>query len=585
MNADIYLSDNYVALDFETSNKSKGDSRNADNHLVLSVYGRGGRLNEYEHNRKGEYKQRHLVDTVERCDFIIAHNAKFELGWLKRCGVDLTKVCVFDTMIAEYVIQGNQKAPLNLDAVAERYGLGNKISHISKLIKSGTCPSEMHPPFLLRYCKIDVGLCELLFKKQLEILKERNLLGVFLTRCNFTPVLTDIEHNGIFLDKDRVEKTREEYQARKLVLDKALNAMCEEPINWGSPNQLAKFIYTEMGFTELVDRKKQPKRNKPNKQFPDGLPKTDADTLDALVAKTKKQREFVELRKEQSKVSKALSTYLDLFQTACDDSNGVLQGSFNQCVTATHRLSSSKPNFQNFSREFKPLFTSRHEGWSIAEADYAQLEFRVAAFLGNDKKAIEDIENGFDVHSFTADIIGCARQEAKAHTFKPLFGGTSGTKDEVRYYKAFKEKYEDIARAQDEWVTIALMTKEQVIASGLKFYWPYIRLDPRTGYVAGNTNVRNYPIQSLATAEIVPIGVTRLWHLMKQHNMQSFIVNTVHDSVIVEIHPDERELFEELVVKSFVEYVYEYLLEVYDIDFNVKLAADIDITTHWGEKG
>ena len=58
---------------------------------------------------------------------------------------------------------------------------------------------------------------------------------------------------------------------------------------------------------------------------------------------------------------------------------------------------------------------------------------------------MEDIKNGVDVHQYTADIIGVSRQHAKGHTFKPLYGGMSGTEDEKRYYAAFKEKYKGIA--------------------------------------------------------------------------------------------------------------------------------------------
>ena len=81
------------------------------------------------------------------------------------------------------------------------------------------------------------------------------------------------------------------------------------------------------------------------------------------------------------------------------------------------------------------------------EGDYSQLEFRVAGFLANDEMVLTDVEAGTDVHSYTASVIGCTRQEAKAHTFKPLYGGVSGTEDQQRYYRAFKDKY----RGVTEW--------------------------------------------------------------------------------------------------------------------------------------
>ena len=68
---------------------------------------------------------------------------------------------------------------------------------------------------------------------------------------------------------------------------------------------------------------------------------------------------------------------------------------------------------------------------------------------------------------------------------------------------------------------------------------------------------------------------------MRENNMQSYLVNTVHDSVVAEIHPDEGELFDELAVQSFTTDVYEYLLEEYGIEFNLPLGVEIKTGTHW----
>lgn len=575
-NPNDYLSSNYTVVDFETTNKDSGDPRNANNDLLLSVYGR----HDYERHWGGEYRQLPLVRRIEGSDFVVAHNAKFELGWLRRCGLDLHNVLVFDTMIAEYVLLGNRKAPLDLDSVAARYGLPAKNNLVKRLIKGKVCPSEIYKPYLERYCWMDVAITERVFKKQLELLKQRGLLNVFFTRCMLTPALSDIEMNGMFLDKGRVEDKYNEFTSKYASVERELNQLSGGGINWNSGPQVAEFVYGELGFEELNYRGK-PIRNKPSKKFPDGAPKVDSDTLIALKAKTAKQKEFIKLKQEQSRLSKAISTYLSLFKKSCDDNGGLLQGSFNQCITGTHRLSSSKPNFQNFDRTFKPLFTARTEGWSVGEADYAQLEFRVAAFLGQDEQAIEDIKNGFDVHQYTADIINCARQQAKAHTFKPLFGGVSGTKAEKKYYDAFKEKYSAIADQQGKWVWDTLVSKKQRLVSGLILYHPQLKVTV-SGYIEGNTKVRNYPIQSLATAEIVPIAVRKLWDLMEP--LESFLVNTVHDSVIMEIHPDEKEKVEELVEYAFTVYVPKYLREVYGIEFNVELVADVEFKSHWGEK-
>ena len=76
----------------------------------------------------------------------------------------------------------------------------------------------------------------------------------------------------------------------------------------------------------------------------------------------------------------------------------------------------------------------------LVEIDFLQLEFETAVFLAQDKQGMEDIKNKIDVHQYTADIIGVSRQDAKAHTFKPLYGGVTGTEDEKRYYTKFFRK-------------------------------------------------------------------------------------------------------------------------------------------------
>ena len=101
-------------------------------------------------------------------------------------------------------------------------------------------------------------------------------------------------------------------------------------------------------------------------------------------------------------------------------------------------------NFQNQPRgktfPIRKVVSSRFKDGKIIEIDFAQLEFRTAVFLSQDKQGMEDIKNKIDVHQYTADVIGVSRQDAKAHTFKPLYGGTTGTDEEKRYYKKILQR-------------------------------------------------------------------------------------------------------------------------------------------------
>jgi DNA polymerase I-like protein with 3'-5' exonuclease and polymerase domains len=251
-------------------------------------------------------------------------------------------------------------------------------------------------------------------------------------------------------------------------------------------------------------------------------------------------------------------------------------------------------------REFKPLFAPRRKGWKMGEADEAQLEFRVAVYLGDDRQGREDVRNNADVHSFTASIVfadswvaaGASREspegdkirtESKTHTFKPLYGGRSGTPEMVAYYEAFRKKYPDLAQTQEGWTYEVLKNKKLVMPHGFVFYWPDTRMS-RSGYISNTTSIYNYPVQHFATAEIVPIGVTYLWHRMRIQRMQSFLVNTVHDSAIGEVHPDEQDLYRNLAGVALSKDVVEYLQLVYQIDFDVPLEAEVSFGDHWAEK-
>lgn len=592
-NPDIFLGDNYVTIDFENAHYNNG--------FPSAIYSWASQLLScWKHSTTdvsvlwgNEYEQDRLLSAINKADFLVAHNAKHELQWLSRMGMDISKLLVFDTMIAEYVLLGNRQGRLDLATVSKKHGFGGKDPYVDVCMKAGICPSELPKSMLEDRCVKDVEQTEQVFLKQRQLLKESDRLKTLFTRCIFTPVLSDIEMNGLCLDGGRVEKTYRDYKERLRKCSKELDGITGG-INPRSPKQMGEFIYDTLGFSEFKDRRGNPIRTEK-----DGR-KTDVATIARLAPSNKRQRDFLEKKGEYAKLQAAVSKNLDFFYGAVVDCGGIFYGAFNQCVTRTHRLSSSgRPikfgmfdknksvQFQNLPQVFKPLFTARHRGWSVGEADGSQLEFRVAAHLGKDKVAIQDIINKEDVHSVTASTITAAgqkinRQEAKAHTFKPLFGGSSGTTAEKAYYELFNKKYNGISSTQKKWCFTVVEEKELQIPSGLIFYWPDTAIQ-KSGYITNSTKINNAPIQSYATADIVPIAITKLWHDMKNEEMQSFLVNTVHDSGIGEIHPDEREEWKCLANKAFTEYVYYYLDRVYDDKFSVPLGTGIKIGEHWSE--
>lgn len=154
----------------------------------------------------------------------------------------------------------------------------------------------------------------------------------------------------------------------------------------------------------------------------------------------------------------------------------------------------------------------------------------------------------------------------------------------MKYYQAFREKYADITKAQQDWQGKVLRQKEITHATGITFYYPNATISS-SGYCQDFPSICNYPVQNLATAEIIPIALVAIWHILKAKEMQTFLVNTVHDSVIAEVHPDEREELYEISKWAFLWWVYEFLDVCYDLQFNVPLGVGYQTGPAWSSGG
>ena len=574
-NPDIYRSDNYVVVDFETTNLDKGSALNDNNKLVLACWysPRSG----HRFHWGGEFDQDELLRDIQGADFIVAHNAKFELQWLKRCGLEIADTIVWDTMLADYVEGGNrwQMQHLSLNSCLQRHKMPTKLDTVSRMIKAGICPSVIPRNWLLAYCTQDVSAATGLFQSQLTTCTQ---IPIVYTRCLVTPVLADIEFNGMQLDQPAVMGMWEEKETELASLSLALESFTGG-INMNSPKQVTEYLYDDLGFSEVRDRSGNPIHT------PKGGRSASSDTIDCLRPKSDVQVQFLELFKRGKEVGNELSKYLRKFKDCCEEAGGFLQGQFNQMNTKTHRLSSSglkyKTQFQNFPRAYKPIFKARQEGWVIGEADGAQLEFRAAAHLGRDDTARDDIIGGTDIHAVTSEIIGCSRQAAKAHTFKPLYGGKSGTAEERKYYEFFGKKYAGITATQGGWIDSVLTNKYLTTEWGMKYYWPSTRME-RSGYVVNSTAICNYPVQAFATAEIIPITLVYMWHYLKRMDAEMLIVNTVHDSVICEMPEEEVPIFHALAERCFLQEVYTYLRNIYYVEMTVPLATGVKVAPRWG---
>ena len=319
---------------------------------------------------------------------------------------------------------------------------------------------------------------------------------------------------------------------------------------------------------------------------------TSKDKLTLLIgtAKTHNKDEAVSFLQDYlrfSAISSYLSTFVDGIGIYSKD-DGFLHATLTQSVTATGRFSGKEPNMQNMPRggtfPVKRVFVSRWDGGYICESDFAQLEFRAAAFLSQDETAIEEINTGFDVHSYTAKVISDAgqpttRQQAKEHTFAPLLGATGygRSKAEEAYYIQFIDKYKGIAAWHKNLGEEAMRFNKITNVSGRQYAFPDISRRSN-GSVTHFTMIKNYPVQGFATGDVVPVVLNEMYRRLEP--MQSCLVNTVHDSTVIDIHPDEVDQVLGMV-NDMNEGLTDLVESVYGVRMNVPLLLEAKIGPNW----
>lgn len=610
-----------LTFDFETTNLDKGDPNNPENRILMVAW----KLDDgpVKIFSGSIYDAQEFHDDLKRADTLLAHNAKFEMGWLLRLGYNITRWQWHDTMLAQRILAGNRPWPMGLGAISEAHGLPGKDPVIDSMMKAGMCPSEMPQERLKARNVLDVDntyhLWTYKFRPALEI---REMLHLYRTRTQLAVILAEMERNGMYLDRYRTWDTYREYAAEQARTAIQLDELTGG-INLRSPDQLATYLYGTLKFPERTDAKGKPIRNKPSKQFPNGRPKTDKDTLAWLAkkAETSEQKRFVELRQKYGRLNSALTKTLEFFKGVVDEYAEHFRAQFNQTVAATHRLTSSgKPltfkqfdrpksaQLQNMAREFKRLFRAPSNEFEVVEVDAAQIEFRVAAFVGQDQQAMADIQDpDFDAHCTSASVMNQIpydeflaayragdpkykemRRIAKVDTFKPLYGGSKGTEAQERWYKEFQNRYSGIYNVQENWVAEVARTGCLTTPWGMKFY--YDGEFNRRGVLIDKHTKRplkplifNHPIQELATAEIVPIAIIMLHGACVKEKLRVTFCNTIHDSVVAYVHRDDLARYKELARHAFTAGVREYLKLIYNVHFNVPLGCGITVGRYWGE--
>ena len=382
---------NVLTFDVECSISNKGNPFDVTNHLVMVGT---KRLTEKVPLCIDYWKSKSvwqaIQDEINWADILVAFNAKFDLHWLRKIGIDFEDKRIWDCQIGEFILN-NQTTPYpSLDQAAEKYGFDKKLDVVkTEYWDKGIDTPDIPRDILSDYLAQDLKLTEQVFLKQKEQFEgpESHKYVLFKLQNFDLVVLEEIEWNGIVFDVDSAEKKAIELEQQTKEIEKQLEPYyCGAPVNLGSTDHVSCLLY---GGTITIDdripvgvyktgakvgqqrykilqrhfelpRLVQPLEGSELKK--EGYWSTDDKTLRSLKT-TKEVRRVLELLKQHSECTKLASTYMIGYPKLIKTMNwpdNELHGNLNQCVAVTGRLSSTRPNLQNADPETKKLMRSRY---------------------------------------------------------------------------------------------------------------------------------------------------------------------------------------------------------------------------------
>ena len=270
-------------------------------------------------------------------------------------------------------------------------------------------------------------------------------------------VLAAMEREGLKLDAERLAEVGAGFGERIETLEKEIYELAGEEFTIGSPQQVGRVLFEELGLT----RKRRGK--------------TGYSTDARVLAQIRDEHPIVEKIESWRELSKLKSTYLDSLPDLIDPETGRVHTTFNQTTAATGRLSSTNPNLQNIpirteiGRPVRACFVAE-QGARLLSADYSQVELRVLAQVADEEVLKEIFRAGDDVHAATAaEVFNVSRDEidvgqrskAKMVNFGIVYGLTGfGLADRLNIPR--KEGEEFVARYLERFPAVRAF-REQVV--------------------------------------------------------------------------------------------------------------------------
>ncbi|MFV9511178.1 DNA polymerase I [Tepidibacillus sp. LV47] len=456
-----------------------------------------------------------------------------------------------DLLLGAYLLNPQDGSP-SLADIAKQYhyqGLADDEIIYGKGAKYAIPEEEVYVEHISRKADAIYSLIPIIDEKLIETNLSRLLYEVELP---LSRVLARMEKVGVRIDIDRLKEMGEELNQTLISLTEEIYELAGTEFNINSPKQLGEILFDKLQLPII-------KKTKTGYS-------TSADVLEKL----EPYHPIVGLILKYRQIGKLQSTYIEGLLKMVDQETKRIHTSFNQAITATGRLSSTEPNLQNIpirleeGRKIRQAFIPSEDDWLILSSDYSQIELRVLAHISEDENLIQAFLYDMDIHTKTAmDVFGIKedevtplmRRQAKAVNFGIVYGISDyGLAQNLNISR--KEAAEFIDRYFSVFSGVKIYMKEIVEKARKDGY--VSTLMNRRRYLpdihSSNFNLRSFaertamntPIQGSA-ADIIKIAMIKIDQEMRRLQLKSRLLLQVHDELIFEVSPDEKETMEELV--------------------------------------
>ncbi len=472
----------------------------------------------------------------------IGHNLKYDYAVLaasQNGGVHL-QGALHDTMIGTWLLDPGRRS-YKLDDLCEEMDI--RMTSFSEVVggsKSEDAFARVPLEAAKDYSCEDVYGAYMLYAVQKEQLAAVNLLEL-LTELEgpAIKVLADMEKQGVVVDGQRLAQLAEEFGNQLDQYEEQIYEAAGHPFTIQSPKQLGVILFEEL-------------------QLPKGRKtKTGWSTDVKVLEKLKEHHRLPALILEYRNIAKLKSTYVDKLTLLRDTQSSRVHTSYNQCGTATGRLSSSNPNLQNIpirteeGRRIRSAFRAE-QGCYLLAGDYSQIDLRVLAHYCQDEQLLAAFKQGDDIHTRTAgQIFSVApelitpemRRAAKAINFGIVYGMSSfGLSNQLnvsrkeaqtfidRYFAHFPgiRTYMDrtIEQAKENGFVTTLMGRRRNV--------PEVLSTNKTKREFAERIAINTPIQGTA-ADIMKLAMLKVAEALQEGGFASRMILQIHDELVLEV--------------------------------------------------